>query len=46
MNDINKNSEAYNTGYEAKLQGEARNANPYAAGTWDAANWTAGYDAA
>ena len=43
---INTNSDAYNTGYEAALQGEPRNANPYAAGTWEAANWSAGWIAA
>ena len=43
---INTESEAYNTGYEAAVQGETRKACPYAAGTWDADNWLAGYDAA
>ncbi len=44
--EINVNSEAYNTGYEAAVQGEARTDCPYAAGTWDRDNWLAGYDAA
>jgi ribosome modulation factor len=46
MTDINTNSDAYNTGYEAAKQGESRSDNPYAAGTWDSDNWLAGYDAA
>lgn len=50
MNDIdiniNTNSEAYNTGFEAKTQGESRSDCPHAAGTWDADNWLAGFDAA
>lgn len=41
-----ENSQAYHTGYEAAVQGEARTANPYAAGTWDAQAWYAGWDAA
>lgn len=45
MSKINTNSEAYNTGYEAAVQGEARNSNPYAENTWDWINWFAGYDA-
>ena len=43
-NNINVNSEAYNTGYEAARQGEWRSANPYCYGTVDAANWLAGWD--
>lgn len=39
-------SEAYHTGYEAHQQGEARTANPYAAGTYDSSEWFAGWDAA
>ena len=46
MTTINTNSDSYNTGYEAHVQGEPRNANPYPAGTWDADNWFAGWDAA
>jgi ribosome modulation factor len=46
MSTINTESEAYNTGYESHEQGEARNANPYGKGTWDADNWYAGWDAA
>jgi len=46
MNDINTNSDAYNTGFEAANQGEPVSANPYAAGTWDADNWAAGWKAA
>ena len=42
---INMNSDAYNTGYEAARQGEPRNANPYCRGTVDAANWLAGWTA-
>ena len=42
---INTNSEAYNTGYEAAKQGEPRSANPYCRGTVDAANWLAGWTA-
>ena len=41
---INTASEAYNTGYEAAKQGEPRTACPYAAGTWNADNWFAGWD--
>lgn len=41
---INRNSEAYNTGYEAATQGEPRSANPYCRGTIDYANWLAGWD--
>mgnify|MGYP003394488088 CR=1 FL=1 len=41
---INTQSEAYNTGYEAANQGEVRAANPYPAESWNADNWTAGYD--
>ena len=44
--EINKSSDAYNTGFEAYIQGEGRDANPYAAGTWDAKNWLAGFGAA
>ena len=44
--EINASSEAYNTGFEAAQQGEARTACPYAAGTWERDNWLAGYDAA
>ena len=42
--EINTASDAYNTGYEAAKQGEPRTACPYAAGTWDADNWLAGWD--
>ena len=41
---INTNSAAYNTGYEAAKQGEPRSANPYCRGTWNYANWLAGWD--
>ena len=41
--EINTASEAYNTGFEAAKQGEPRTACPYAAGTWDADNWLAGW---
>ena len=44
-NNINVNSEAYNTGYEAARQGEPHIANPYCRGTWDYANWLAGWTA-
>ena len=44
--EINTNSEAYNTGFAAAEAGEDRTACPYAAGTWDANNWLAGWDAA
>ena len=43
--EINVNSDAYNTGYEAAKQGEPRSANPYCRGTIDAANWLAGWTA-
>ena len=43
--DINANSEAYNTGYEAARQGEPHIANPYCRGTVDYANWLAGWTA-
>lgn len=46
MSTINTDSDAYNTGFEAAKQGESRKDCPYAAGTWDADNWLAGYDAA
>lgn len=36
--------EAYHTGFEARSQGEARTANPYPAGSWDADEWFAGWD--
>lgn len=39
-------SEAYHTGFEAHSQNEPRTANPYAAGTWEAGEWFAGWDAA
>ena len=42
---INTNSDAYNTGYEAARQGEPHIANPYCRGTIDAANWLAGWTA-
>ncbi len=45
MTATNTTSEAWNTGYEAAKQGEATTANPYPTGTWDAANWDAGYEA-
>jgi len=38
-------SEAYNTGFEACEQGEARTANPYAAETWESDEWFDGFDA-
>lgn len=41
--EIDKKSEAYNTGYEARVQGEPITANPYANGTWDADQWAAGW---
>ena len=39
-------SEAYETGYEAHEQGEPRNTvtSHYAAGSWDAEQWLAGWD--
>ena len=39
-----RNSEAYNTGYEARVQEEPRKANPYPTGSWDSDNWLAGWD--
>lgn len=45
MSDINKNSEAYHTGFESHNQGEPRTACPYLANTIDAINWAAGWDA-
>lgn len=44
MTAINTSSDAYNTGYEAAAQGEPKSANPYSVGSWDADNWTAGYE--
>lgn len=41
--DINENSEAYHTGYEAHSQNASITANPYVLGTWDSDNWIAGY---
>ncbi len=43
MDTINTNSEAYNTGFEARVQGEPKTANPYPVGTVDADNWIAGW---
>ena len=40
---INRNSQAYNTGYEAAKKGEPRSANPYARRTVDQLNWDAGW---
>ena len=37
-------SDAYNTGFEAKQQGEPRTANPYGDGTWESGEWFAGFD--
>ena len=45
-NDINTDSDAYNTGYAAHDAGEPRTANPYVTGTWESINWLAGWDAA
>jgi hypothetical protein len=45
VSEINEDSEAYNTGYEASIQHEPRTANPYASGTWESDNWFAGWDA-
>jgi ribosome modulation factor len=42
-NDINTQSQAYNTGFEARNQGEPKSSCPYAAGTVDAINWIAGW---
>ena len=42
-NDINTNSDAYNTGYEAARQGEPRSANPYARRTVDRLDWDPGW---
>ena len=42
-NDINTNSEAYNTGYEAAKLLEPRSANPYCRGTVERINWDAGW---
>lgn len=36
-------SDAYNTGFEASDKGELRHSNPYAAGTWDSAQWLSGF---
>lgn len=44
--DTTTRGEAYHTGYEAHQQGEARAANPYPSGSWDADEWFAGWDAA
>ena len=41
--DINTESEAYNTGFEARAQGEPITGNPYPDGSWDAGNWSAGW---
>lgn len=40
---INVNSEAYNTGYEAAKQKAPRSSNPYHRGTVDHANWDAAW---
>lgn len=40
----NDRSQAYDTGYEARVQGEPKSANPYPAGTWDAEEWIAGWN--
>lgn len=44
MNATNDRSQAYHTGYEARVQGEPKSANPYHAGTWDAEEWLAGWN--
>jgi ribosome modulation factor len=44
MDEINTASEAYQTGVEAKAQGENRADCPYDPQTWEADNWLAGYD--
>ena len=46
MNDINPKSDAYNTGFQAALCGEALSHNPYLRGTWESINWSAGFRAA
>jgi ribosome modulation factor len=43
--EINEESEAFNTGYQAAIEHEPKDANPYPAGTWNAKNWDAGWDA-
>jgi len=35
--------EAFHTGYEARVRGEPRTANPYGVGTWDSDEWFAGW---
>lgn len=45
-NTTTQRGEAYHTGYEARVQGEPKSANPYPAGSWDADEWTAGWTAA
>lgn len=42
--EINAESEAYNTGYEAAIQGAPKSANPYGPDTYDHAQWDAGWD--
>lgn len=44
--DINTESEAYNTGFEACKRGEPITANPYPPESWDSDNWSAGWFAA
>ena len=41
---IDVNSEAYNTGYEAATQKAPRSSNPYCRGTVDHANWDAAWE--
>lgn len=45
-NITNTRGDAYHTGYEAREQGEARDANPYPPESWDAGEWFAGWDEA
>lgn len=44
MTATNDRSQAYHTGYEARVQGEPKSANPYPAGSWDADEWLAGWN--
>jgi len=44
--EVNEDSDAFNTGYAAGDNGDAKKSNPYAKGTWDSLNWIAGWEKA
>ena len=44
--DPTERGEAYHTGYEARIQGELRSANPCPPDSWDSGEWSDGWDEA